>query len=41
MEITFETQLLIDLYQGKKIKEKEFRSNPSLIKQYIKTVQAL
>lgn len=41
MEISFKTQLLADLYEGKKVQNKEFRSNPALIKQYVKTVQRL
>lgn len=41
MDITFNNQLLIDLYEGKKVKDKQFRSNPILVKQYIKTVKTL
>ena len=41
MEIHFNNQLLIDLYEGNKVTNKEFRSNPSLVKQYIKTVNKL
>lgn len=41
MEIHFNNQSLIDLYEGNKVNDKEFRSNPSLIKQYIKTVNKL
>ena len=41
MEIQFENQLLVDLYEGNKVADKEFRSNPALIKQYIKTVNKL
>lgn len=41
MEIHFKTQLLADLYEGIKVKDKEFRSNPSLIKQYVKTINKL
>jgi proteic killer suppression protein len=41
MEIQFNNQLLEDLYVGNKITSKEFRSNPNLIKQYIKTVNKL
>ena len=33
--------MLIDLYEGNKIKDKQFRSNPSLVKQDIKTVNRL
>jgi proteic killer suppression protein len=38
MEITFQNQLLADLYEGKKVIDKRFKSNPALVKQYIKTV---
>lgn len=41
MEIVFKTKLLSDLYENKKVTEKEFRSNPKLVKQYIKTVNIL
>ncbi len=41
MDISFNNQLLIDLYEGNKVSDKQFRSNPTLIKQYIKTVNKL
>jgi proteic killer suppression protein len=41
MEIKFNNQLLIDLYEGNKVTDKEFRSNPTLIKQYVKTINKL
>ena len=41
MDILFNNQLLIDLYKGIKIKDRQFRSNPALIKQYKKTVDKL
>jgi proteic killer suppression protein len=41
MRIDFRSKLLEDLYAGEKVKDKEFRSNPSLIKQYIKVVNRL
>jgi proteic killer suppression protein len=41
MEIKFNNQLLIDLYEGNKVNDKEFRSNPTLIKQYVKTINKL
>ncbi len=41
MDIHFNNQLLIDLFEGNKVNDKEFRSNPNLIKQYIKTVNKL
>ena len=41
MDIKFKNQLLIDLYEGNKIKNKQFQSNPTLVKQYIKTVNKL
>lgn len=37
MDISFNNQLLIDLYEGNKVKDKQFRSNPILVKQYVKT----
>lgn len=41
MNIEFNNQLLIDLYEGNKVTDKQFRSNPTLVKQYIKTVNKL
>ena len=41
MEISFNSQLLIDLYEGRKVADKQFRSNPTLVKQYVKTVNNL
>ena len=41
MEILFRTQLLADLYEGKKVSDKRFKSNPMLMKQYVKTVNKL
>lgn len=41
MNISFNNQLLEDLYTGNKITGREFRSNPALVKQYIKTVNKL
>ena len=41
MEILFGSQLLIDLYEGNKNNDKQFRSNPTLVKQFIKTVNNL
>jgi proteic killer suppression protein len=41
MEIIFKTQLLADLFEKKKVNDKMFKSNPSLIDQYIKTVNKL
>ena len=41
MEISFNSQLLIDLYEGRKVTDKQFRSNPTLVKQYVKTVNNL
>jgi toxin HigB-1 len=32
---------LRSIYEGKKVKDKQFRSNPTLVKQYIKTVNKL
>jgi toxin HigB-1 len=41
MEILFQNQLLADLYEGKKVTDKRFKSNPTLVKQYVKTVNKL
>ena len=41
MDINFKTQLLADLYEGKKVKEKAFKSKPTVITQYIKTINKL
>lgn len=41
MEIEFESQELADLYEGKKVRNPQFRSNPTLIQQYVKTVGKL
>ncbi|MBF8964057.1 type II toxin-antitoxin system RelE/ParE family toxin [Pontibacter sp. FD36] len=41
MEIKFRQQYLEDLYEGKKSKEKRFKSNQSLVNQYVKTVKKL
>jgi len=41
MEISFKNKLLRDLYEGRKVNNREFRSNPSLVKKYIKTVERL
>ncbi len=41
MEISFNNQLLEDLYVGNKVTDKLYRSNPALIKQYIKTIKKL
>jgi proteic killer suppression protein len=41
LEIVFRNTLLSDLFEGKKVDDKEFRSNPTLVKQYIKTVNKL
>jgi proteic killer suppression protein len=41
MDISFSNQLLTDLYEGNKLTDKQFRSNPVLVKQYIKTVNKL
>jgi len=41
MEISFNSQLLIDLYEGRKVTDKQFRSNPTLVKEYVKTVNNL
>jgi proteic killer suppression protein len=41
MNISFNNPELADLYEGEKTFNKEFRSNPSLINQYIKTINKL
>jgi toxin HigB-1 len=41
MEILFQNQLLADLYEGKKVNDKRFKSNPTIVKQYVKTVNKL
>ena len=41
MEISFKDQELADLYEGKKPKKKEWKSNPQLLKQFVKTVVKL
>ena len=41
MDISFNNKLLENLYAGNKVTDKQFRSNPDLIKQYIKTVAKL
>lgn len=40
MELKFKEQYLIDLYEGK-VTDKRFRSNPQLVKQYIKVIDKL
>jgi proteic killer suppression protein len=41
MEIVFRDTLLSDLFEGNKIDNKEFRSNPAVVKQYVKAVNKL
>jgi toxin HigB-1 len=41
MEILFQNQILADLFEGKKVNDKRFKSNPTLVKQYVKTVNKL
>ena len=41
MEIVFRNTLLSDLFENKKVESKEFKSNPTVVKQYIKTVNKL
>ncbi|GAA4342081.1 type II toxin-antitoxin system RelE/ParE family toxin [Flaviaesturariibacter amylovorans] len=41
MDIEFATQMLADLYAGKVENYNEFRSNPTLVKQYIKAITML
>lgn len=39
MDIEFNNEELGDLYQGKKVKNKAFKSNPALVNQFIKTIK--
>jgi proteic killer suppression protein len=41
MEIEFRDESLKSLYEGKIPNEKQFKSNPDLVRQYIKTVRKL
>jgi len=41
MEVEYNQQYLADLYEEKKVSDKRFKSNPQLVKQYIKTVNKL
>lgn len=41
MTVLFLKDYLEDLYEGKTNKHKEYKSNPALVKQYIKTVNTL
>lgn len=41
MEIIFNDAELADIYEGKKVKNKLFRSNPQLVKQFIKAINWL
>lgn len=41
MTIVFLKDYLEDLYEGKTKKYKDFKSNPALVKQYVKTVNKL
>ncbi|MCM8569541.1 type II toxin-antitoxin system RelE/ParE family toxin [Gramella jeungdoensis] len=41
MTVSFEKEYLKDLYEGNTRKYKEYKSNPQLVKQYVKTVNKL
>jgi proteic killer suppression protein len=41
MEIIFNDSELADLYEGKKVTNKLFRSNPQLVKQFVKVINWL
>lgn len=41
MTVSFQEEYLEDLYEGKTKKHKAFKSNPQLVKQYVKTVSIL
>jgi len=41
MEIKFQKEYLSDLYQGNTKPYKEYKSNPQLVKQYVRTINTL
>jgi toxin HigB-1 len=41
MDLEFNNIELANLYQGKKVKNKLYKSNPTIIKQFIKTIKFL
>jgi proteic killer suppression protein len=41
VDLEFNNIELADLYQGKKVKNKIYKSNPTLVKQFIKTINFL
>jgi len=41
MKVIFTKSYLSDLYEGKASKHKKYRSNPQLVKQYVKTINKL
>jgi len=41
MKIFFRKTYLADLYEGRKVADKRFKSNPALVKQYAKTIAKL
>ena len=41
MKVLFRKTYLADLYEGRKVNDKRLKSNPMLVKQYIKTVARL
>ena len=41
MEVIFNDSELADLYEGKKVTNKLFRSNPQLVKQFVKVINWL
>ena len=41
IELSFRKDYLKDLYEGKKVTDKRFKSNPQLVRQYVKTVGKL
>jgi proteic killer suppression protein len=41
MEIEFKDDELAALFEGKKVKNKLFKSNPQLVSQYVKTVKKI
>lgn len=41
MEVEFRDEELENLYEGKKVRNRQYKSNPSLIKNFIKTVERI
>lgn len=41
MEVEFRDEELADLYEGKKIRSKRFKSNKTLVKNFVKTIDKI